>query len=253
MHLVLTEPCYRANHRAAELKTMLTDEMVVVLTKTVLIKYLHTTIEEVQSWEEDAEEFLNAELSGGWLYQLKQSAETLMCSLIKKFRSLVPPLMLQALQEVLLLTPNNNNNNNNNNVNMNHLYNNNNNNNNKNELVENTKTNSIPLNVMIKEGVYWALSMAHVELKTEVSFASMWTQYWEYELLFAHKIIQRRLLMILDSWVSEIPSDLQSRVHHHVLTLMQRRDSVLSLYCAVTLRDRKCNLHLVTFMLIEHI
>ncbi|CAL8143654.1 unnamed protein product [Orchesella dallaii] len=192
-------------YEAAEVKNrFFTDETLTVLVRVLATRYLPLTQAELESWNEDPEEFaLRMEESGEtWKYNLRQSAETLFVTLFKEFHKSVDVLLglLNEFQAPL-------------------------------KDPQDLQT------ILAKDALYNAAGITAYELYDEFSFDSWLTATLIHELSLPVPVLHRRITWLVGQWTGvKVSPDSRPTIYALLRSGLSSPDIVVRLSSSQALR-----------------
>ncbi|KAK6098360.1 hypothetical protein MT418_002396 [Batrachochytrium dendrobatidis] len=178
-------------------------DQVVTFAKLLVSHYIRLSEEDLTSWEDDPESFIQSEDSDQWEFSIKSCAERVLMDLVSKNRDLLCPILVSMLREASVPT-----------------------------------TQS---NILLKDAVYSSIGLTAHDLFDWLDFADWTRTHLVHEVSRKEpefKIIRRRVACIIGQWVQvKAPEDLRSTLYQILLSLMDRdEDLVVRLSAVINLQ-----------------
>ncbi|OAJ38852.1 hypothetical protein BDEG_22751 [Batrachochytrium dendrobatidis JEL423] len=178
-------------------------DQVVTFAKLLVSHYIRLSEEDLTSWEDDPESFIQSEDSDQWEFSIKSCAERVLMDLVSKNRDLLCPILVSMLREASVPT-----------------------------------TQS---NILLKDAVYSSIGLTAHDLFDWLDFADWTRTHLVHEVSRKEpefKIIRRRVACIIGQWVQvKAPEDLRSTLYQILLSLMGRdEDLVVRLSAVINLQ-----------------
>ncbi|KAI8924466.1 armadillo-type protein [Entophlyctis helioformis] len=173
---------------------------VVSLARLLVTKYIKLSDEDLASWENDPESYIQEEEADHWEYNLRSCSEKVFMELVSKHRPLLCPMIVSMLREV---------------------------------SVETTQQ-----NMLLKDAVFAAVGLTAHDLFDWIDFAD-WARtsllHEAHNKSPDVRVIRRRVSWVIGKWVSvKSPVDLRPALFETVLSLMARDDDLAVRLTAVS-------------------
>eukprot|EP00842_Homolaphlyctis_polyrhiza_P000152 jgi/Hompol1/1137/HPOL_001066-RA len=168
-------------------------DTVVAFSKLLVSHYIKMTQEDLESWNEDPESFLQEEEADHWEYNPRACAEKVFMDLVSKNRALLCPIIIEMLQ--------------------------------------NASGPTTPETMLAKEAVYTAVGLAAYDLYDWFDFSVWIRSHLIHESRQKDrwlKVMRRRISWVIGKWVAvKAPADIRPTLYDIVLSFMARDDDLV--------------------------
>ncbi|XP_013780751.1 importin-11-like [Limulus polyphemus] len=189
--------------------------------RRLLTNYFLLTEEDLDSWDNDPEEFATDEGGETWKFSLRPCTEVLFLTLFHEFRQTLTPLILDMVQKVT-----------------------------REPATEDMRS------ILQKDAVYNAVGLAAFELFDDIDFDNWFLEVLLQELKLktsSYRIIRRRVTWLIGQWVGvKLSPELRPILYEALLPLLdEQEDLVVRLAAANTLKYNNVKLFLFFLQYLE--